>query len=157
MSLGEVRTHFSLTLFHSTYLQGGNEGDFDDEDNFSEGSDTLDDYDMDAEEGGSEDSEDDGLEDEEEEEEWGGIESDSGSTESEAEESSEAGKAGKAAETTTKPAAGAFHLESVTKLSGWAEHIEGSVYVPPHLRKAPATQSEALLKLTRQLKGLLNR
>ncbi|KAG2017925.1 MIF4G/MA4 domain-containing protein [Coprinopsis cinerea AmutBmut pab1-1] len=118
--------------------EGGNEGDFDDEDNFSEGSDTLDDYDMDAEEGGSEDSEDDGLEDEEEEEEWGGIESDSGSTESEAEESSEAGKAGKAAETTTKPAA-------------------GSVYVPPHLRKAPATQSEALLKLTRQLKGLLNR
>ncbi|TFK23605.1 hypothetical protein FA15DRAFT_656561 [Coprinopsis marcescibilis] len=34
-----------------------------------------------------------------------------------------------------------------------------SAYIPPHLRKAQAAQapSEALLKLTRQLKGLLNR
>ncbi|ETW83202.1 hypothetical protein HETIRDRAFT_244965, partial [Heterobasidion irregulare TC 32-1] len=32
-----------------------------------------------------------------------------------------------------------------------------SAYVPPHLRKVDAQKSEALTKLTRQLKGLLNR
>ena len=36
----------------------------------------------------------------------------------------------------------------------------GGVYVPPHLRNAQRqndSDSEAILKLTRQLKGLLNR
>ena len=36
----------------------------------------------------------------------------------------------------------------------------GAVYVPPHLRNAQRqndSNSEAILKLTRQLKGLLNR
>ena len=47
--------------------------------------------------------------------------------------------------------------ELVTNIN---DALGGVAYVPPHLRNAPRgddSNSEAILKLTRQLKGLLNR
>ncbi|KAJ6513111.1 hypothetical protein C8R45DRAFT_857463 [Mycena sanguinolenta] len=49
--------------------------------------------------------------------------------------------------------------EEPTNAAPAAESQPGTAYVPPHLRKRPQDEadSEAIIKLTRQLKGLLNR
>ena len=83
----------------------------------------------------------------EDEEEWGGIES-------QEDEESPFPSESPADTVTTPPQPGMSPFR--VYLSQLTASGEG-VYVPPHLRKAQNKQSEAQLKLKRQLKGLLNR
>ncbi|KAK7050892.1 suppressor of glycerol defect [Paramarasmius palmivorus] len=101
-----------------------------------QGDDVTDESDEDlSEDGESEEQGDDSAEEHSNEEEWGGIEDADGDDVSESAEKDET-------PTTTLP------------------EPKATKYVPPHLRnkeKASDETSEALLKLTKQLKGLLNR
>ncbi|KAI0342843.1 hypothetical protein BDW22DRAFT_1357370 [Trametopsis cervina] len=92
--------------------------------------------------------------------EGGEEESESGSDESEDEDEEEAASAGEDEDAEWSGFGGQVVPEQTSPDSKVvSENTPGSRYVPPHLRKAAeeTEPSEAQMKLTRQLKGLLNR
>ena len=108
-----------------------------------------------------EDTDDDEAEDEvdeEAEEEWGGIdEGRSGSDESETEDEGKESSKSVIPESTQAPGMERFKMLSESWLTFT---LLATKYIPPHLRNRPAESaedSEARLKLTRHLKGQLNR